>query len=115
MKSALHKISLAAGAAFIALATPASANAEQWFFFVKNNSSSKIVKLEVKEKGGRWAGFVLNGGIGSGETAKVVWAESTNSQACNQYLSATFADGSKSLEKVYDFCKDTQDPIVYSD
>jgi len=99
----------------MALTLPNGANAEQWFFFVKNNTSSKIVRLEAKEKGGRWAGFSLNGGISPGETRKIIWAESTNNQACNQYLSATFADGHQSPADVFDFCKDLHDPIVYRD
>ena len=91
------------------------AKAEQWFFFVQNDTGSKIIKLEAKEKNGSWASFRLSGGISPGERAKIVWAESTNNQGCDQYLRATYADGSKSPSTIFDFCKDLSEPIVYRD
>ena len=92
-----------------------SVNAEQWFFFVQNQSSSKIIKLEAKEENRPWGSFAMAGSINPGETKKIVWAESSNNQGCNQYLRATFADGHKSPATLFDFCKDLHDPIVYND
>lgn len=108
-------LAIVIGASIIGLVATSRAEAEQWFFFVQNDTSSKIIKLEVKESGGSWSGFRLSGGIRSGERVKIVWAESTNDQGCEQYLRATFADGSKSAPKVFDFCKDLNEPIVYTD
>jgi hypothetical protein len=34
-----------------------SIKAEQWFFFVQNQSSSKIIKLEAREQAGSWGSF----------------------------------------------------------
>lgn len=103
------------GVAGITLLASIGARAQQWFFFVQNDSSSKIIKLEAKESGGSWSSFRLSGGIRPGERTKIVWAESTNNQGCEQYLRATFADGSKSSPKVFDFCKDLNEPIIYTD
>ena len=115
MPKSKYRPFIVAGAIAMALLSAVGARAEQWFFFVQNDTSSKIIKLEVKESGGSWSGFRLSGGIRSGERVKIVWAESTNDQGCEQYLRATFADGSKSAPKVFDFCKDLNEPIVYTD
>ncbi len=39
------------------MAASDSVKAEQWFFFVQNQSSSKIIKLEAKKELVRWATF----------------------------------------------------------
>ena len=110
-----HRLSIAVGAAIAAISSLQRVNAEQWYFFVKNESKHKIVKLEVKEKNGGWGGFSLGGGIAPGKTKQIIWAESTNNQDCNQYLRATFSDGARSPAGKFDFCKDLDTPIVYTD
>jgi len=115
MSSLTRKIILIVLSSVIPMAASNSVKAEQWFFFVQNQSSSKIIKLEAREKGGPWGSFAMNGSISPGETRKITWAESTNTQDCNQYLRATFADGYKSPAKIFDFCKDLHDPIIYND
>ena len=104
-----------AAAAIAILGSASQALAEQWYFYVENNTSSKITRLETKEKGGSWGFFKLNGGIPSGQTVKLNWASSTNSQDCQQYIRAAFADGSTSDPVLFDFCKDLDDPIVFED
>ncbi len=89
--------------------------AEQWYFYVQNASSTAITRLETKEKGGAWGFFSLDGGIRSGETVKLFWDQSTNSDDCQQFIRATFSDGSTSEPVMFDFCKDLDDPIVFSD
>jgi len=101
--------------AVISTAASNSVKAEQWFFFVQNQSSSKIIKLEAREKTGPWGSFAMTGSISPGETKKITWAESSNTQDCNQYLRATFADGHQSPATIFDFCKDLHDPIIYND
>jgi hypothetical protein len=60
------------GVAGITLLASIGARAQQWFFFVQNDSSSKIIKLEAKESGGSWSSFRLSGGIRPGERTKIV-------------------------------------------
>jgi hypothetical protein len=102
----------AAGACGIA-AVPAQA--ADWYFYVQNNSSSRITRLEAKEKGGGWGAFDLGGGIAAGEKVRLDWSASTNDQDCKQSLRASFADGSVSDPTVFDFCADLDTPIVFSD
>ena len=106
---------LAIGASIIGLVTSSVAKAEQWTFLVQNNTRTKIIKLEAKEGNGSWSSFGLSGGIRPGETVKIAWAESANNQGCEQYLRATYADGSVTPSAIFDFCKDLSVPIVYSD
>ena len=91
----------------------ASASAEQWYFYAKNASSSTINSLLVSETGSSWGAFDIGAGIVSGENAKLVWSSSTNNESCNQFIKATFADGSESVPAKFNFCKDLNDPIVF--
>jgi len=109
----LRQASFALVATSLLSASPAGA--EQWYFYVQNKSSSRITQLETKEKGGSWGSFNLDGGIRSGETSKLIWDASTNTQDCKQYIRASFADGSTSEPVLFDFCKDLDDPIVFED
>ncbi|MEY4359500.1 MAG: hypothetical protein RLZZ631_986 [Cyanobacteriota bacterium] len=109
----LRQASFALVATSLLSASPAGA--EQWYFYVQNKSSSRITQLETKEKGGSWGSFELDGGIRSGETSKLIWDASTNTQDCKQYIRASFADGSTSEPVLFDFCKDLDDPIVFED
>lgn len=92
-----------------------SVQAADWYFYVQNDSSSRITRLEAKQKGGRWGSFNLGGGIGAGKTVRLEWAASTNDQDCKQSLRATFADGSVTDPTLFDFCNDLDTPIVFSD
>ena len=103
--------------AFGLLHNVASASAEQWYFYVKNNSSSAIKSLLVSEtENGNWGYFDIGSGIASGVTTKMVWSGSTNNESCNQFnqfIKATFADGSESVPAKFNFCKDLNDPIEF--
>jgi len=92
-----------------------SAQAADWYFYVQNDSSSRITRLEVKQKVGRWGSFNLGGGIAPGKKVRIEWAASTNDQDCKQSLRATFADGSVTDPTSFDFCNDLDTPIVFSD
>ena len=104
-------------AAFASLCCIAAvpAHAADWYFYVQNDSSSRITRLEAKEKGGSWGVFDLGGGIAAGEKVRLDWSSSTNNEDCKQSLRATFADGSVSQPTVFDFCADLDTPIVFSD
>ena len=111
---AVQFASTAAAAALCALAAMPS-QAADWYFYVQNNSSSRITRLEAKQKGGGWGAFDLGGGIAAGEKVRLDWYASTNDQDCKQSLRASFADGSVSDPTVFDFCADLDTPIVFSD
>ncbi|BBC26414.1 hypothetical protein [Pseudanabaena sp. ABRG5-3] len=91
----------------------ASASAEQWYFFVKNNSSSTIKRLFVAEPNKSWGEFDIGSGIAPGENTKMIWDSSTNNQQCRQWIKAKFADGSESTPSIIDFCQNLDDPIVF--
>ena len=89
--------------------------AADWYFYVQNDSSSRITGLQAKEKGGSWGSFDLGDGIAVGEKVRLDWYASTNNEDCKQSIRATFADGSVSAPTVFDFCADLDTPIVFSD
>jgi hypothetical protein len=95
------------------VANVASASADQWYFYVKNNSYSTIKKLMVGEPEKTWGQFDIGSGIVSGENAKMVWSSSTDNQLCKQWIKAEFADGSESAPSYIDFCQNLDDPIVF--
>jgi hypothetical protein len=97
------------------LGTMSTASAEQWYFYVKNDSSQAITGLLTSEDGSKWGRFNLGAGIGSGKKVKLVWNSSTNDQDCKQYVKAVFADGSEFKTTKIDFCEDLDEPIVFSD
>jgi len=88
----------------LALADCFSALANEWSFRVKNSAGIKIVRLEVKQKGGPWGSFDLSGGISPGRTMTLAWDSSTNNQDCVQSIRAKFSDGSYSSPAKFDFC-----------
>ncbi len=99
--------------AFSLVANVASASAEQWYFYVKNSSNSTIKSLLVSQTGTKWGYFDIGTGISPSENTKMVWDSSTNNESCDQFIKATFADGSESTPSKIDFCKDLDDPIVF--
>jgi hypothetical protein len=91
------------------------ASAQQWYFYVQNDSSQAIVGLYTSENGGKWGRFNLGSGIAPGKKVKLIWNASTNNQDCRQYVKAVFADGSEIKTTKIDFCDDLDEPIVFSD
>ncbi len=88
--------------------------AKEYYFYVTNSSSSRIDKLQVSENGKKWSYFDIGKGIRSGaKNVKLIWDESTNSEDCNQWIKAVFADGSSSTPSRFDFCTNLDDPIVF--
>lgn len=100
------------GSSFI-LAGPAAHAAENWYFYVGNNSESRIVALQVSENGKAWGDFDIGGGIAPGKTEKLEWYSSTDNESCNQWIRARFADGSDSEAAKFNFCKNLDDPITF--
>lgn len=99
--------------AFSVVTNVTSASAEQWYFYVKNNSNSTIKKLLVGEPEKTWGQFDIGSGIASGENTKMIWDSSTDNQLCRQWIKAQFADGSESAPAIIDFCQNLDDPIVF--
>jgi hypothetical protein len=91
----------------------APAEAGGWYFYVQNSSKSAITRLQVREKGGSWADFDLDGGIAAGRKVRIDWAKSTDNQDCKQSLRASFADGSSSEPAMFDFCEALDTPNVF--
>lgn len=98
---------------FSLVANVASASADQWYFYVKNSSSSTIKKLLVGEPQKTWGQFDIGSGIFSGENTKIVWDSSTDNQLCKQWIKAQFTDGSESEPSYIDFCQNLDDPIIF--
>ncbi len=101
--------------ALIGLCSTAPALAGDWHFKVTNATRSRIIRLETREKGGAWGYFNLGGGIKPGETTRLEWDQSTNTQDCIQFIRAKFADGSTSEPAQFDFCDDLDTPIEFSE
>ena len=99
----------------IGLGSISAVHAKQWYFKVANKSSSRIVRLEVKEAGGSWGAFDIGDGIKPGQTVRIDWDQSTNNQDCDQLLRAQFSDGSWSGTTKINFCEDLDNPIEYTD
>jgi hypothetical protein len=95
-----------------AIAMPAHA-AEEWYFYVENESDSRIVKLQVSENKKKWGDFNIGKGIAPGKSAKLVWDASTDDESCEQWIRAKFADGSVSEPSKTDFCEDLDTPLVF--
>lgn len=85
--------------------------ADDYTFTVANNANQDIVKIEVSEDGESWAPFNIGSGIPSGESAELVWDESTNDSDCNWQFRATFSGGDTLASDWVDFC---QEDVVIS-
>ena len=83
-----------------------SAQAESYKFKVENNGKLKITQLLVSEDGKKWNQFDIGKGIEAGESATMVWNESSNDQSCDQKVKAGYADGSESESAQFNFCED---------
>jgi hypothetical protein len=87
----------------------------QWYFWVKNNSSSSIEQIFVSEDGNNWGYFELDSAITPNQKIKLIWDQSTNNEDCNQYIKAVFSDGSESTPAQFNFCEDLKTPIEFYD
>lgn len=83
----------------------ASAGESEYSFTVRNNTRTKMTKLLVSEDKKDWGYFDIGKGIAPGEEEKLVWDSSTNSEGCDQYVKAAYADGTESEEAKFNFCE----------
>jgi hypothetical protein len=102
-KIRLRSIVLAT-AAFILQAGIAIAG--DYSFKVHNKTSVGITKVLVREAGGGWGAFDIGSMIEPGRTAKLVWADHTNDQDCEQWIKVVYADGSETKAAKFDFCEE---------
>jgi hypothetical protein len=79
---------------------------DEYSFILHNTTQEKITGLMVSEDGEKWGKFDIGKGLEPGESAKLVWDKSTNSQSCSQFVKAEFEDGSESKPVKHDFCKE---------
>jgi hypothetical protein len=83
-----------------------NAHATDYSFVVHNSTDSTITQILVSEDGRKWGQFRLgSGGIKPGKAVKLVWDSSTNSESCQQYVKAVYADGSQAKPTKFDFCE----------
>ncbi len=78
---------------------------EDYKFKVFNNTKLRIKEVLVSENGKKWGFFDIGKGIAAGATIELVWAESTNSDSCEWYFKAVWADGDESEPSKFDFCE----------
>src|ERR1700752_1738347 len=80
----LGKITLFAFAFTSAVVLPRIAVAEEegkeYSFILHNTTQEKITSLMVSEDGEKWGKFDIGKGLEPGDSAKLVWDKSTNSQ-----------------------------------
>jgi hypothetical protein len=79
--------------------------APDYKFRVHNNTNQAIKKILVSEDGKKWGYFDVGGGIGAGATEELVWDSSTDSENCEQWFKAVFANGEESEPVKFDFCE----------
>lgn len=83
-----------------------AAYADEFSFTATNTTDSVITKILVSEDNSTWGYFDVGTGIEPGSTANLVWNQSTNGEACSQWVKASFEDGSESTPAEFDFCED---------
>jgi hypothetical protein len=93
-------------AAAICLPRVAISGEGDYSFKVHNTTEETITELLCSEDGEKYGKFDIGDGIKPGESMKLVWDKSTNSQSCHQYFKAVFEDGKESNPKKFDFCEE---------
>ena len=83
-----------------------SAQAAEYSFTATNTTETAVTKILVSENKTDWGFFDIGSGIAPGATAKLVWSQATNGEACEQWVKAAFADDSESDPAKFDFCED---------
>lgn len=91
------------------------ADESEYHFVVRNATKARITALEVSEDKKSWGNFDIGKGINAGASETLVWDESTDNEACEQWIRAKFSDGSVSEPSKQDFCKDLDTPIEFSE
>ena len=90
----------------LAVAAEEEEGGKEYSFILHNTTHEKITGLMCSEDGEKWGKFDIGKGLEPGESAKLVWDKSTNSQSCSQFVKAEFEDGSESKPVKHDFCKE---------
>lgn len=80
-------------------------HAEDFSFTATNTTKSHITGILVSQNKSEWGKFDIGSGIKPGETANLIWDQSTNNQNCDQWVKATFADDTESEPAKFDFCE----------
>ncbi|MDP2121407.1 MAG: hypothetical protein Q8S27_23335 [Hoeflea sp.] len=83
-----------------------AAHAAEFSFTATNTTGSAVTEVLVSENKSDWGYFDIGNGIAPGATVNLVWSQSTNGEACEQWVKAVFADGSESEPAMFDFCED---------
>lgn len=79
--------------------------ASEYKFKVHNNTDQAIKKILVSQDGKKYGYFDIGSGIKAGATVELVWNESTDTENCEQFFKAVFADGEESEPVEFDFCE----------
>lgn len=82
---------------------------EEYSFTVTNNTGHTIKQILVSEDGSDYGYFDIGSGIKPGQTVKLVWDQSTNGEACDQFVKAVYDDGSESEAAKFNFCENGVD------
>ncbi len=110
----LAAASVLTGAVTLSLvAGSALAQRSQWYFYITNRSNSTLTAVYVAEQDKPWGRFDVGSGIKPGQTVKMVWNKSTDSEDCYQWIKGVYADGSESTPAKIDFCQDLDNPIEF--
>jgi len=99
--------------AIILVDSSAYASPGKWYFYITNGNGSRLTELYVAEQDKPWSYFNIGSGVAPGQTVKIIWDNSTDSQACSQWVKAVYADGSQSTPVKMDFCQDLDNPIIF--
>ncbi|MGV3552386.1 hypothetical protein [Rhizobium sp.] len=83
----------------------ATAHADEFSFTATNTTKVAITGILVSENKNDWGYFDIGNGIKPGATSNLVWDQSTNSENCEQWVKATFADDTESEPAKFDFCE----------
>ena len=102
----LKTAALLLGAVLAFQSQPAVAADDEYSFKVHNKTEVKIKQILVSEDKKTWGKFDIGSGIGGGKTVKLVWAKTTNSEGCKQWVKAIYADESESTPAKFDFCEE---------
>ena len=79
---------------------------DDYKFKVYNNTKVRIKQILVSENGKKWGFFDVGKGIAAGATTELVWDSSTDSDGCEWYFKAVWADGDESDPAQFDFCEE---------
>ena len=102
----LKRAALLLGTVLAFQAQPAVAAEGDYSFKVHNKTEVKIKQILVSEDKKTWGKFDIGSGIAGGKTVKLVWAKTTNSEGCKQWVKAIYADESESTPAKFDFCEE---------